>query len=355
MNRKQMSVAGAAVGLFLLAMFALPIFIVAVVTPASAGGCTPASGVLGDDQAAGDLTASQRSAVAIIVAVTRELGLPQRAAVIAVATAQQESSLQNLPYGDEAGPDSRGLFQQRLQFYQDIDPMVPDQAARAFLTRLVKVPGWDTLPLAEAAQAVQISKDGSLYAKWEPLAVAAVAAVWGSVEDAAALGVNCLAGTIGAVSTLPDGHASLLDESWWREHPDWFGRPHHDYPAMDLPVPAGTTVFSPVAGKVVALTAPTSSCGNGVILDGDDGIRYTLCHGSALIVPEGVRIDAGTAVMVSGWSGTVRPAGPDGAHLHIQMARANGTLLCPQLAVSAWVQGLSFDLAQLPEKGCVGS
>ena len=47
---------------------------------------------------------------ATIAAVGRDRGLPERAVVIALATAQQESRLRNLDYGDR---DSLGLFQQR--------------------------------------------------------------------------------------------------------------------------------------------------------------------------------------------------------------------------------------------------
>ncbi|NHB85549.1 hypothetical protein G7085_15590 [Tessaracoccus sp. HDW20] len=44
------------------------------------------------------------------MAVSLERGLPEQAAVVALATAYQESGLRNLDYGDR---DSLGLFQQR--------------------------------------------------------------------------------------------------------------------------------------------------------------------------------------------------------------------------------------------------
>ena len=56
------------------------------------------------------LTPHQADNVEAIAAVARERGLPRRAVVIALATAQQESRLRNLDYGDR---DSLGLFQQR--------------------------------------------------------------------------------------------------------------------------------------------------------------------------------------------------------------------------------------------------
>ena len=121
--------------------------------------------------AVGGLDEEQDRNAGVIIVVTRDLGYPPRAAVIAVATALQESSLRNLGYGDDAGPDSRGLFQQRLRYYSDINPLDPAQATRAFLTRLVAVPGWDTIALTRAAQTVQRSAYPDAYTRWEPQAL----------------------------------------------------------------------------------------------------------------------------------------------------------------------------------------
>ena len=63
--------------------------------------------VAGSDVA---LTAEQWANAATIARVGWNRGLPDRAVVIALATAQQESRLRNLDYGDR---DSLGLFQQR--------------------------------------------------------------------------------------------------------------------------------------------------------------------------------------------------------------------------------------------------
>src|SRR4051812_9914562 len=59
------------------------------------------------------LTADQVHNAQVIVGVVRARHLPDRAAQIALMTAMQESSLTTLHHGDAAGPDSRGLFQQR--------------------------------------------------------------------------------------------------------------------------------------------------------------------------------------------------------------------------------------------------
>jgi cell wall-associated NlpC family hydrolase len=102
--------------------------------------------------------------------------LPARAWVIALATAQQESGLRNLAHGDR---DSLGLFQQRPSqgWGTPQQLMNPTYAATKFYQRLVQVPNWQTIPLTEAAQAVQRSAFPNAYAQWEPLAQSLVEAM----------------------------------------------------------------------------------------------------------------------------------------------------------------------------------
>lgn len=99
------------------------------------------------------------------------MDIPARGQVVALATALQESGLRNLTYGDR---DSLGLFQQRPSqgwgtANQILDPV---HASTMFYERLRKVSGWQSLTIAQAAQAVQRSGFPEAYAKWEPLATA---------------------------------------------------------------------------------------------------------------------------------------------------------------------------------------
>ncbi len=126
------------------------------------------------------LTTEQASSAATITAVGRVRGLPDRAVVLALATAQQESRLRNLDYGDR---DSLGLFQQRPSQGWGTEAQVQDPvySAGIFYDRLVQVPGWDTGRLTDVAQAVQRSGFPEAYQQWEPLATE-LAAVLGSLE-----------------------------------------------------------------------------------------------------------------------------------------------------------------------------
>lgn len=136
-------------------------------------------------QLAGDVTAmndEMRSNAAAIVQVGRELGVPDYGIIIALATAMQESTLRNLSWGDR---DSVGLFQQRPSSgWGSVENLTtPSHAARLFYggpgnpnagsTRgLLDIAGWQSMSVAQAAQAVQISAFPDAYAKWEASAYA---------------------------------------------------------------------------------------------------------------------------------------------------------------------------------------
>ncbi len=112
------------------------------------------------------LEPEQATNAATIAAVGLRRGLPPHAVTVALATALQESKLRNLDHGDM---DSLGLFQQRPSqgWGTPRQIMDPRYAANRFYARLARVPGWQALPVAEAAQRVQRSADGAAYAIWE--------------------------------------------------------------------------------------------------------------------------------------------------------------------------------------------
>jgi hypothetical protein len=129
-----------------------------------------------------ELTPVQTGNAALISGVAVSRGLPARAASIAIATAIQESRLENIDYGDDAGPDSRGLFQQRPSqgWGTEEQVMTPLYATGAFYDALVRVPGYETLPITEAAQTVQRSAYPEAYADHEPEGRAFASALTGN-------------------------------------------------------------------------------------------------------------------------------------------------------------------------------
>ncbi|MGX5695372.1 LysM peptidoglycan-binding domain-containing protein [Agromyces soli] len=123
------------------------------------------------------LTDEMRANAKLVIDVGRALGVPDQGIVVALAAAAQESGLRNVHHGDL---DSLGLFQQRPSqgwgtAEQVLDPV---RAATAFYggaanpnpgvtVGLLDIPGWESMTVTEAAQAVQRSAHPDYYAKWE--------------------------------------------------------------------------------------------------------------------------------------------------------------------------------------------
>ncbi|MCU4186411.1 hypothetical protein K6U06_18735 [Acidiferrimicrobium sp. IK] len=168
------------------------------------------------------LSVTQAQNAAIEAAVAYGQGLPDHAVTVAVATSLQESGLRNLPYGDA---DSVGLFQQRPSQgwgtkAQLLDPVY---ATTAFYQALARVPGWQTMAVTEAAQAVQHSAAPDAYAAWAPEARAVAIALTGEIPA----GLTCrFAAYRGAPPAAGALSAAAVQE---------FGRP-----VLAVAVPAAT-------------------------------------------------------------------------------------------------------------------
>jgi hypothetical protein len=142
-----------------------------------------------------ELDPEQAGNAAVIAAVAVRRGLPGRAATIGIATAIQESKLTNLPGGDR---DSLGLFQQRPSQGWGTPAQIRDPvyASNAFYDVLVKVEGYENLPITKAAQTVQRSAFPSAYADHEPEARVLASALTGFSPA----GLACVLSDVG---TLP--------------------------------------------------------------------------------------------------------------------------------------------------------
>ena len=114
------------------------------------------------------LDLDQAQVAATVVGVVLQRHLPERAAVLTLGAALQESKLRNLPPG--AGDrDSVGILQQRPSQGWGTAEQISDvhYATGKFLDAVVKVPHWRTDSLATVVQAVQYSADGDAYARHE--------------------------------------------------------------------------------------------------------------------------------------------------------------------------------------------
>lgn len=161
--------------------------------------------------------------------------------------------------------------------------------------------------------------------------------------------VDCTTASDGSGAVT--GQYSLpVDKKWYTQNKDWFTKPHHDYPAADIPVPTGTNVYAVAKGKVSSLanSGPGGGAGTHVfITDGD--VTYGYFHGTAgsLKVQVGDDIKPGQLLMLSDNTGHTT-----GAHLHFQI-EIKGVKHCPQNLLVAIGDGTTPpDLSSLPTSGC---
>jgi hypothetical protein len=123
------------------------------------------------------INSAQAANAATIVRQALHQRMGVRSAVIAVATAMQESMLQNIDYGTGT---ALGLFQQQPNSGWGSPAQVtnPVYASHAFLTALARHqaidPSWARQPLWANAQSVQNSAFPQAYAKWETEAASLV-------------------------------------------------------------------------------------------------------------------------------------------------------------------------------------
>jgi hypothetical protein len=140
------------------------------------------------------LDATQMANAATIAAVGVRRKMPERAVVVALATALQESKLENIEHGDR---DSIGLFQQRpsqgwgtREEIQD-----PRYSAGRFYSALKKVKGYQEMRVTDAAQRVQRSAYPNAYEKW--------------ADESAVLARALTGRATGAVECTVDGEPAL--------------------------------------------------------------------------------------------------------------------------------------------------
>jgi hypothetical protein len=196
-------------------------------------------------------------------------------------------------------------------------------------------PEWDRFPAGNAIT------PRDYVAKW--MSVYAGIVLDDAVADEFCNGITGAAGVAGdPLNPLVDhsGRAWSIPVPATAFNPAQLDDPHHDYPAWDLMIPVGTPVYAITAGTVARVTrfghnwwdagcrtaveGGCQSCGMGVTVQTDMGLRYTYCHNSDVFVDKGQQVTAGQQVAVSG------DTGYSGApHVHIEF-HMNGVQVCPQ-------------------------
>ena len=194
---------------------AAPLLVLALLLVVLVGGGAGAQGLPagcgsgGTAATIGDVTlsAEQMSNADLIVGTTAGRGLPAYAAIVAVAASWTEAKLINdLTQRDH---DSEGLFQLRVSLWTARVADDPVASTLWFLDRLVHVPNWRTIPLTDAAAAVERPAEAfrGRYAAAQPLATAVVSLLW---PTAIAPPLPPGAAPVGAAPVGPDG-VTLVD------------------------------------------------------------------------------------------------------------------------------------------------
>jgi murein DD-endopeptidase MepM/ murein hydrolase activator NlpD len=197
----------------------------------------------------GSLNDAQMRNAATVIAVGQKLQVPPRGWVIAIATALQESVLTNLGHlGSRNDHDSLGLFQQRPSqgWGTPEEIMNPEYSSGKFYERLIKISGWETMRLTDAAQKVQVSAYPDAYAKHESLAARIVNKLADGAARAAGSLVNlrCVfPGEISAAGWTVPVRALVVSGFRTADRPNHFG--------VDLAAVKGTEVHAASAGVVI--------------------------------------------------------------------------------------------------------
>lgn len=261
---------------------------------------------------------------AYVIEAGKALNLSARDQTIGVMTAMGESSLRVVDYGDTAGPDSRGLFQQRDNgawgSYEDrMDPFI---SSTNFFKKLATIPARDSLAPTIVAHRVQVNADPYHYEKFWHAAVAVVDGLTGVKT-----GLN--PGTGGQVcSSTPLGNGQVSAQGWalpaagpiaspfgYRVHPIYGTVRLHA--GVDIGAGCDDPIYAAQAGTVVATGFNTGYGANGtIIIDHGGGVQTVYLHmyQSGILVQDGQKVVAGQQIGLVGSSGD-----STGCHLHLQV------------------------------------
>lgn len=303
----------------------------------SAGGNTPAGActVPGVAVDAGKIPAGsiggykgkQLENAATIIGVAKGLGLPQAAQIIGVQGAMGECQLNVCGYGDAAGPDSRGLFQQRDNgaWGSYSDRMDPKISSTNFFKALQKVAGWESLEPSLAINRVQRNDDPTYYQQYRDRAVQVFEALTGAVV---AGGGQCTGS--GKVVGTPTGkwvypldspQASMTSPYGPRKTPAGTADINNNYHyGVDLSAPGSPQVLAPTDMKITRATAASQDTWGagenvaGTSLDGQYSFALMHMVAGSLKVQVGDVVAAGTPLGLMGATGNV-----SGAHTHLEI------------------------------------
>jgi murein DD-endopeptidase MepM/ murein hydrolase activator NlpD len=341
----------AALGLPFLILFGIivgilgsPARVCGAASPAQAGGAAPAvtANAVGLPAVAG-YSGDQLVAAAEIARAAADHNFGADAQTLGIAVSMGESGLRPLNYGDAAGPNSRGYFQQR-DWGPVADELDPYKSATMFFTGglhgepgLNSIAGWQTMTPTAAAHAVQRNADPNYYTKFYAPAQEVLAALGGSLPPSPGAPAGCPGTPVQAAGAVPVGAGGWtrpavgrLSSGFAHRTNPVTGKPE-DHLGQDIANTCGTPIYAAAGGvnpdgtpngkpATVIRSGPATGFGNAIYIDHGNGYITWYGHMKTvdLLVKTGDTVTGGQQISRIGSEGQ-----STGCHLHLEV-RING-------------------------------
>lgn len=319
--------------LFMVPVMIVLLFVVTATGAPAANGLCAVPGVAGDASTVQGSVAGfsgvQLENAAEIMGAATDVGLPVAAQVLGVQTAIGESTLEVLEYGDLAGPDSRGLFQQRGNgaWGSLAGRLNPRISATNFFKQLQRVEGWEELEPSLAIHRVQRNDNPNHYTPFRAPATEIVKALaGGDIEGIDSSGAcpsaeNEVTGELSGKWVNPLPGSTLTSGYGPRQAPAGTagGVLANFHYGIDLSTTTASVGGVAVAATDMKITIARESDGqfgtrvNGTTLDGKLTLGYYHLATGTLRVKVGDTVAAGTPLANEGATGNVQ-----GTHLHLE-------------------------------------
>lgn len=342
-----------------VAAIAIPVALVALVGVAVIGGpeakaspCSPSGASVRVDPTQvpqGSIAGyghEQLVNAAHVMLAASDAGLTIRDQQIGVMTAMGESGLKVLDFGDTAGPDSRGLFQQRANgaWGSLPDRMDPYISSTNFFKVEKTIEGRETLEPTLVANRVQRNADPYHYAKYWESAGKVVQGLAGRVVPTTGTppattsdGCGSTSGPVALTGWAAPAAGGMTSDYGPRSSPGGIGSTWHK--GIDFGGGCEAPIWAANAGTVIK-AGPAGGLGNAIEIDHGEGIVTRYGH----MFPAGVLAQVGDLVTAGQQIGRIGTAGKStGCHLHFEVQRG-GQHVDPQ----AFLTSVGVDLEGRP-------
>lgn len=319
--------------LFMVPVMIVLLLVVTVTGAPAANGLCAVPGVAGDASTVQGSVAGfsgvQLENAAEIMGAATDVGLPVAAQILGVQTAIGESTLEVLEYGDLAGPDSRGLFQQRDNgaWGSLADRLNPRISATNFFKGLQRVEGWEALEPSIAIHRVQRNDNPNHYTQFRSAATEVVKALaGGEIEGIDSTGAcpaasNAVVGELAGKWVNPLPGSTVTSGYGPRQAPAGtaggaLANFHYGLDLSSTRAAVGGVVVAATDLKITIAREGDGQFGtrvNGTTLDGKLTLGYYHLAAGTLKVKVGDTVAAGTPLANEGGTGNV-----SGTHLHLE-------------------------------------